>query len=170
MAGPSSGADEIRAVAKAARSVLSGAVALIGGITAIAGIWSSSLVTALNISGVIGVGTLTVGAITWFSSRTTPVAKIRNTASAVGITALVTGLVFAVGRPLEGDELDFGLLTIVGAVNLLAVAVLALLAWQTISASAEPEMKTCPECAEQVLAAAVVCKHCHYRFDGKLAN
>jgi hypothetical protein len=26
-------------------------------------------------------------------------------------------------------------------------------------------MKTCPDCAEQVLAAARVCKHCGYRFE-----
>jgi Uncharacterised protein family UPF0547 len=29
----------------------------------------------------------------------------------------------------------------------------------------EQETKTCPDCAETVLAAARVCKHCGYRFD-----
>lgn len=29
-----------------------------------------------------------------------------------------------------------------------------------------PATKTCPECAETVLAAAKVCKHCSYRFEG----
>ena len=32
-------------------------------------------------------------------------------------------------------------------------------------ASREPERKTCPDCAESVLAAARVCRYCGYRFD-----
>jgi hypothetical protein len=30
--------------------------------------------------------------------------------------------------------------------------------------------KACPECAETVLAAARICKHCRYRFDGEPAR
>ena len=30
--------------------------------------------------------------------------------------------------------------------------------------------KTCPDCAETVLAEAKVCKHCHYRFDKSTAT
>jgi hypothetical protein len=33
------------------------------------------------------------------------------------------------------------------------------------AAAAQPRFKTCPDCAETVLADARVCKHGHYRFD-----
>jgi hypothetical protein len=45
-------------------------------------------------------------------------------------------------------------------------------AWAEASAATRPpapgglETKACPECAETVLAAARICRHCRYRFDG----
>lgn len=39
-----------------------------------------------------------------------------------------------------------------------------------VFASPDPALtKTCPDCAESVLEAAHVCKHCGYRFDGAKA-
>jgi hypothetical protein len=43
-------------------------------------------------------------------------------------------------------------------------------AWAEASATTPPAglpTKACPECAETVLAAARICKHCRYRFDGE---
>jgi hypothetical protein len=34
-----------------------------------------------------------------------------------------------------------------------------------VAAAGRPKSKTCPDCAETVLGAALVCKHCGYRFD-----
>src|SRR4051794_23121257 len=34
-----------------------------------------------------------------------------------------------------------------------------------VPAASAAETKRCPDCAEEVLAAARVCKHCRYRFD-----
>ena len=46
-------------------------------------------------------------------------------------------------------------------------------AWAEPAPTSPPagvETKACPECAETVLAAARICKHCRYRFDGRPAQ
>jgi hypothetical protein len=46
-------------------------------------------------------------------------------------------------------------------------------AWAEASPAAPPAglpTKACPECAETVLAAARICRHCRYRFDGEPAR
>jgi hypothetical protein len=43
------------------------------------------------------------------------------------------------------------------------VSVVALNVW----IGARRPRKTCPQCAESVLAAAVVCRHCGYSFEGQ---
>lgn len=156
-----SSVEGLPAIARAAKTVVSGAVAAIGVLTAIAGIWSSSLVAALNASGVIGVATLTVGGVTWAQGDAgDPIRRVRVTGIAVALTALVASfLLFVVGRPLEGAELDVNILTVIGVANLVAVATLAVLAWRTIDASAT-QTKVCPMCAEKVLAAARICRYC----------
>lgn len=154
------------AVAAAAKTVVTGAIAVIGALTALAGIWSSSIVAALNTAGVIGVATLTIGAIVWSQGDSAdPIRRVRVTAIAVGITAAVASFIHFVGRPMEGDELEVGFLTIIGVANLLAIATLGVLAWRTIDSSVKQPMKVCPMCAEQVLAAARICRYCGTAFD-----
>jgi hypothetical protein len=46
-------------------------------------------------------------------------------------------------------------------------------AWAEAAVAVAPAglaTKACPECAETVLAAARICKHCRYRFDGQPAR
>lgn len=63
---------------------------------------------------------------------------------------------------------------ILGIFGLVIVACLPSLKAQEVVVAAPAHQfgqsnKACPECAETVLAAANVCKHCGHRFDGKAA-
>jgi hypothetical protein len=63
---------------------------------------------------------------------------------------------------MEGTALTFAKATMYA---LIAVALAALIAvGQKIGTPRPAAMKVCPDCAESVLAAANVCKHCGHRF------
>jgi hypothetical protein len=151
---------DLTALVKAAKTAVSVGLGLVGAITSVAGIWSDSLVVALNVAGVIGVGTLTIGIMTWSMGSDT-VSRIKQTAWAVAITAMVSGAAFASGRGLDAKERAAGLLTVIGGINLVFTGAVGVLAWRAVSAKAT---KVCPECGEEVLAAALKCKHCQFRF------
>jgi len=72
--------------------------------------------------------------------------------------------------------------TMIGILGWGAIFVVAIAGWRWLKGAAAPTKpagpatakpaaapartkKTCPDCAESVLAAANVCKHCGYRFD-----
>lgn len=62
---------------------------------------------------------------------------------------------------------------VIGVFGLVIIACLpSLKAQEVVVARADPQLtqptKTCPECAETVLSAANVCKHCGHRFDGQM--
>lgn len=146
-----------------ALAAVKGVIGVIGAITTVAGIWSESLVVALNTVGVIGFGSAFVVAGMWSGIDT--VQGVRQTAIAVGVTAVVISvLFFGFGRPLDEEESKFNLLTFMGIGSILAIAVLATMAWRVIQTAAEPSKKKCPDCANTVLAEARKCQYCAHVF------
>jgi hypothetical protein len=156
-------------LATSAKSAVGASRLLLGGvgvITTIAGLVNTSTVAALNTAGVIGVGALVIGGGVYLSGNdgvNTPEqrsAHARTTLFVMLGVSAVFGLLLLIGRPLDEDEKAAGLLTVIGCAYLFFCAFLAVSAGPLFG----PEHKTCPDCANNVLAAARKCQHCGYRF------
>jgi hypothetical protein len=79
-----------------------------------------------------------------------------------------TGEVF--GRAIE-EKADPGIgIYAAGAGGLIAIIGGAWIMGFGIEEKGGRRLKRCPECAEHILADAVVCKHCSYRFDSVLST
>jgi hypothetical protein len=133
---------------------------LIGLASGVAGLATGSVANGLNMLGVIGVGTLVVGGMTYASSD-----SARTTVMASGATAGVAAILFFAGGGLQSYEEGFNLLTVVGIATVVAAVVLAA-AMQKEYAAAKlaADTKTCPDCANRVKQAARRCQHCNHVF------
>ena len=143
---------------------LRGLATLIGLISAVSGLMSSSTIVALNTLGIIGLPVLVVAFV--FRSEIIN-DEDKETGSIIVIIIAVLVLIgsivyFGFGRPLDEDERAFNILTILGGISLVIGAlILSPLAKRIL----EPPRKICPDCANSVLAAARKCQYCNYRFD-----
>jgi len=126
-------------------------------------------VPALNTIGVVGFFGLFLGGVIVFSSDFAEDLWTRLiwglTVAAVVIP--LSGLLFLFGRPLDEDERTFNILTIMGVVTLGALLLAIGMTWQEWVKRNQPATKTCPDCANHVLAAARKCQHCGFRFDSE---
>jgi uncharacterized membrane protein len=151
----------------AALAAIQGVIGVIGAVTLIAGAVNRSVIAAVNTVGVLGVVGLTVGVTTWASSNSTDRrGQVRTTCIAVGIAALIGGIAFIAGRPMDESEKTSKLLTVIGGISIIGIALLVTLAWREVSQAKQPATKKCPDCANQVLAEARKCQFCAFRFDG----
>jgi hypothetical protein len=147
--------DDPVALFKSGAGLLYSALGAVGLITGLA---TNSMIAALNTIGIVGIGVLFIG---WganeFNDGKPPAARVKAvlTATAVGGGAFVV-LWFLFARPLDAEEQQFGFLSFLGLAVLLIGATAIAYGKQLF----EPPKKTCPHCANQVLAAAKVCQHC----------
>jgi hypothetical protein len=132
---------------------------LIGAISTVAGIFKGNAVYILTAAGYVGIASMLPAAILYNLVEGGKY-EILAAIGSVGF-GLVCLLVFG----LRDEEVaDFNALSVVGIiviVVLFSYGVHVFTEWQKYQA---PARKTCPDCANQVLAAAQVCQYCHHRF------
>lgn len=142
-------------------------LAALGAYTTLQAVISESVVVAINTAGVVGLGGLVIGGMVYFGDvppKEDVAARVQHlkvTLITLVVVTAITGLVFLAGRPLDEDESAFSFLTLVGVLVLLFYAYVASLGAETFLK--EPR-KRCPDCANEVLAAARKCQHCGHRF------
>ncbi|WP_375430699.1 zinc ribbon domain-containing protein [uncultured Friedmanniella sp.] len=142
------------------------AYGVVGVVTTLAALATNRSIAVLNTMGVAGVVMLVVGGSVWQgSSAADDYSRVRNTAIAMSAAGAIAGLLMFFGRPLDENEKAFGLLTFIGVVNVIAYASLLSLGLAHLKKRAGPAKKVCPECANEVLAAARKCQFCQYRFE-----
>jgi Na+/proline symporter len=134
----------------------------IGLFATIRGIRSDSVVVALNTVGVIGLAPLVIGGAILLMDG-----DLEENLKPAVVTASVVAVIscflfFVIGRPLDEEERGANLLTVLGVVAVAAFTLAATVGWQLVT---KKQQKTCPDCANAVLAAASKCQHCGYRFD-----
>lgn len=135
---------------------------IIGAISSIAALFKGSLVYALTAAGYVGFVALFVGSI---------VVQFRedddNAELIAGLVGVTVGAVCLVAFPFteEEDANTFNVLSVIGIVAIVVFFVMLVDAYDKVKKAKEAEHKTCPECANSVLAAARKCQHCEYRFD-----
>lgn len=143
-------------------------VGALGLVTMAVGLMNQSTVVALNTIGVVGLAGLVIGGGTYFSSDGgDQLSRARTTLIAMVITTAISTLLFVFGRPFDENEKQFGLLSFVGAAALAFYAYVAAAGWHHFVQATAPQTKQCPDCAQQVLAAARKCQHCGYRFQAE---
>lgn len=136
--------------------------------TTLQAVINESVVVAINTAGVVGLGGLVVGAMVYFNDlppKENVAARTQHlkvTLITIAVITAVAGLLFLAGRPLDESERAFSILTVVGIAVLLFYAYMASTGAEVLLK--EPRRR-CPECANEVLAAARKCQHCGYRFD-----
>lgn len=146
-----------------AKGALLGLGTFLGLVSTVTGLASASMVAALNTLGVLGFGTFFVGLIAWSVYDGRPDnERIKAAATATLIGAVVVAvLYFVIGRPLDESERQFNILSFMGIATLLGGAFVV----ASVNRTFQPAKKTCPECANEVLAAARRCQYCGHRFD-----
>jgi len=154
---------ELLIALRGARTAVTSAVAIIGGISTVAGLANASAVAALNTLGVLSVFTLVFGG-TAFSTGSDMAEKVRYACWATSVSGIIGFLIFLAGRGLDESERQVNVLTVMGVANVLFMGTLVVLAYQQLTGGAATNSKTCPDCANTVLAAARKCQHCGYRF------
>lgn len=155
--------NELLTALRGARTAITTAVAIIGGISTVAGFVNASAVTAVNMLGVLSVATLVFGGIAFSEGRDMS-EKVRHACWATAVSGIIGFLIFLAGRGLDESERQVNVLTVMGLANLLFMGTLVVLAFQHLTGEAASPRKTCPDCANTVLAAARKCQHCGYRF------
>jgi Uncharacterised protein family UPF0547 len=83
-----------------------------------------------------------------------------------GLIGAVVGAICLWAFPLTAEENadEFNLLSALGIVFVIGAFVLGVSEYEDRRKLAAPAMKTCPDCAREVLAAARKCEYCGYRF------
>jgi hypothetical protein len=134
----------------------------VGVVTTVVALATDRVVAILNVFGIAGVVMLVVGIGTWNSMEAgQPYQRVKWSAIAMGAAGLVAAFLMAVGRPMDENEKSFGILTFIGVANVIVFAGLLSLG---LSYAQAAKRKTCPDCANQVLAAARKCQYCGYLF------
>jgi hypothetical protein len=154
---------ELLTALRGARTAITTAVAIISGISTIAGLGSASAVAAVNTLGVLAVFTMTFGGAAFYDGGDMS-EKVRHACWATAVSGIVGFLIFLAGRGLDEAERQVNILTVMGGANLVFMGTLVVLAFQNVTGGVAPPEKTCPDCANTVLAAARKCQHCGYRF------
>lgn len=145
--------------------------AVIGVVTAVVALATAQTVAILNAIGVAGFAAAMGGGAVWAVSGGSPeFTRVRNAAIGMTLGFLLGFFLMFIGRPLDENEKQFGPLTFIGIVVLIAYGTLLSAGLSFIKRKAEPATKVCPECANKVLAAAAKCQYCQYRFDGAAAS
>jgi hypothetical protein len=144
----------------------------IGLISTISGLINDSVVAALNTAGVIGLPALVICGWPVLAmlfggqhSNHDPESSFKTALITSLVVTAIAAVAFLAGRPMDENELQFGLLTIMGIAVTLMFAVLASAGWKYALKGRQPPQKTCPDCANTVLTAARKCQYCGYRFN-----
>lgn len=133
------------------------------------GLVKGSLVYALTVAGAVGVYGFLISFVLlrfaersrWAKSEHRP--YIEYGSIFVGASLALT--LFLILPPTREETDDFSLLTVLGIAFVVGFFVLTVHTVERWRKQAAPARKRCPDCAEEVLAAAKVCKHCGFRFE-----
>lgn len=138
----------------------------ITGMSTIAGFVTGDLIVILQSAGAIAFDAWIVGlfAFMFLGQRVE-----RNLTATVVVSVLIGGaLFFYAGGPAllaDSEGPTAVVLTLIGAVVLGVLVYQVNDAYQKYERRRVPATKTCPECANTVLAAARQCQYCSHRFD-----
>jgi hypothetical protein len=140
---------------------------IVGLVSGISGLASSSWIVPLNILGYCSVLCVPLGLSVGTRTANKEFDRgVRNGALASSIGAIVMLIIyFTVARPLQGDERAFNILTIFGMLSIIAVCVVLPITGAYYKRLNAPAMRKCPDCANEVLLEARKCQYCQYRFD-----
>lgn len=135
----------------------------IGAISTVAGVFKGHALFILTAAGYIGVAWLPAMAVSfWFERDKTPSNQM---ATMVGglcggvLFFLIGGLGVSPSRASEWRPLSY-----VGVVTIGVLFIYGVHVFNAAAQAKKETVKTCPDCANVVLAAARVCQHCGYRF------